>query len=102
MSVDWNHEDGIDKSIKMKPKLNNKKSKTILFDYDSPLPPFTSVLDEISGEISIPGSSLAESEADEKVEGSLLFLGRKPLIESVTLKLFPMYYDEITVQPKVW
>ena len=38
---------------------------------------------------------------DSYADDSDIFLARKPVVESVTLRLYPMYYDEADVMPKV-
>jgi hypothetical protein len=92
MSVSWNHEDGIDQSYKIHQKLNLENSNRNLFDNNS-----TSLPDR-----SVSFSNLdTHSHMSADCYSDMGFLARKPLIEYITLKIFPMYYDEMTVQPKM-
>lgn len=86
MSVDWNRTDGIDQTVKTHPNFNkNFRSKLNLFDdfnVSSPL---------------VQGATSHPSVFYDSVE----FVARKPLVERITLRIFPMYYDDLVVLPKV-
>jgi hypothetical protein len=112
MSVDWNHTDGIDNSIKFNPKFNPAKNKKNQFgsNRSSSFRPSVGGKSLSSADLfrsTMSQSNLLEQESSARpslgltAPDSIDFLARKPLVENVTLKLFPMYYDEMTVQPKV-
>jgi hypothetical protein len=104
MSVDWNRTDGIDQSIKTNSKFSQNKSRRNLLDYNSGLS-FRTSLAGSSSDLFQSTISLDNKESPSQPSVAYTeivdFLSRKPLIENVTLKLYPMYYDEMTVQPKV-
>lgn len=119
MSVDWNHSDGIDQSTESHPKSKSVatpvEEKKINFDYTNgargggysismtdlltnPEPPTPSeVTAPQDSPLTNPILTAPPSPGCEDTD----FLARKPLVENITLKMFPMYYDEGEVQPKV-
>eukprot|EP00603_Paraphysomonas_imperforata_P008167 CAMPEP_0114445816 /NCGR_PEP_ID=MMETSP0103-20121206/18862_1 /TAXON_ID=37642 ORGANISM="Paraphysomonas imperforata, Strain PA2" /NCGR_SAMPLE_ID=MMETSP0103 /ASSEMBLY_ACC=CAM_ASM_000201 /LENGTH=1169 /DNA_ID=CAMNT_0001617527 /DNA_START=69 /DNA_END=3578 /DNA_ORIENTATION=- len=94
MSVAWNHDDGIDRSLKIRPKFSTSRSRKNVFDYNA-----VDVQSSISCS-TFDASTHSQPSAVSCYE-DMGFLARKPLVESITLKLFPMYYDEMMVQPKI-
>ena len=105
MSVAWNHTNGIEKG---KVSTSSPKQRKINFDYGS-VTSFQSLVSmNESGEEDSTSNALSSSKKEWGSEISNInlpdnvdFLSRPPLIERVTLKLFPMYYDEAEILPKV-